>query len=981
MTQAFVRGGAVAAAAAAIVLIAASTALAAPPGKEKRHGRANYDARASRAVVDRAAVLAANPSTAVKALKAQLGSQGVVSIDGLTGTPRMVGRLDGYLTGPSGASAADVALGYVSANAGAFGVDVSTLQLARESTSPNGNRHVWWRQVVNGIPVFGNGLKANVTADGRLINVVGAPLANLGGFAAAPGISAEEALAQTRRDFGVPIVPVPAKKRNDPRQTTEFATGETAALTVFATPKGNRLGWDLLVEPGTSAMYRQVVDAQTGAVLYRQSLVHDSTGLVIRNYPGAPNGGTQEVVDLSENGWLPDGSKFLNGPNAQVYADVNANNVADQSEEINRSDPSSKRSNWLWGLQRFFPAVTGCNVWVCTWDPFQPGSWSKNQNQSGTQLFANINLFHDHLEAAPIGFDNDDGNFEGNDPVRGEALDGAKTFQNMPDGAHIDNANMATPPDGIRPRMQMFLWHAAFTSSADDPFLAADGSNDVGIVYHEYTHGLSNRLVVDADGFSTLGGIQAGAMGEAWSDWYAYDFLQAQGLQPDAAGVADVRVGHYVGAGQDFIRFEPIDCKVGQTTGCPGGVNTGGAGGFTYGDYGKVFTGPEVHADGEIWVQTLWDLRDELGSQTTEGIVTEAMRLAPFNPSFLEMRNAILQADLSINGGDNEDAIWAVFAHRGMGFFAGAFNGDDAQPVENFSLPPTGAPTGSLAGTITDFDTADPIEGAIVAFGGHTNGAGGYVDTTDASGAYSIASIFNATYPKVSARAPGYDVEELATLAISGATVRDFALRRDWAAASGGGSIAAFNGPDYTPFGCGPIGAIDQSQGTGWGSDTDHDALVTGLATDKFIVVKLPVKVDVSEIRVNPSNTCGDPGSSSTRGFRIETSADGTTFQQVSEGVFYLANRNKMNTVTLGGPGSLTGIQYIRFNILNPQVPTDPSFDPNNPPACTGPADCGTDPDDDSGVAAHCGPGKDNGYGGCQFVDMTELVVYGTKTP
>jgi hypothetical protein len=623
------------------------------------------------------------------------------------------------------------------------------------------------------------------------------------------------------------------------------------------------------------------------------------------------------------------------------------------------------------------PSVAGCDVWICSWDPGLPGSWSKNLNQSGEQLFAAINTFHDHLEAAPIGFDNQDGTFEGNDPIYGEALDGAKTFQNMPDGNHIDNANFGTPPDGFSPRMQMFLWH--FPGDDTDPFIAADGSNDAGIVYHEFTHGLSNRLVVDADGFSTLGGIQAGSMGEAWSDWYAYDFLQAQGLQPDVAGVADVRVGNYVGAGQDLIRFEPIDCKVGQAVAaCPGGFDTGGEGGFTYGDYGKVFTGPEVHSDGEIWVQTLWDLRDALGSQTTEGIVTEGMRLAPFNPSFLEMRNAILQADLSGNGGANEATIWAVFAHRGMGFFAGAYNGDDAKPVEDTSLPPTGSPNASLAGTITDADSGDPIEAAIVAFGGHTNGAGNYVGTTNAAGSYSIGGIFAATYPTVSARAPGFDAVALDTLTIAaGANTRDFALRRDWASAAGGGSIADFNGPDYTPFGCGPVGAIDQSDGTGWGSDTDHDAIVTGLATDKFIVVQLPVPVDVSEIRVNPSNTCGDPGSSSTRGYRIETSTDGTTFGQVSEGVFYLANRNKANVVALGGPGPLTGVRYVRFNILNPQVPTNPA--PGA--ACTGPADCGTTPDDDSGVAAHCGTGKDNGYGGCQFVDMTELVVYGTESP
>ena len=34
---------------------------------------------------------------------------------------------------------------------------------------------------------------------------------------------------------------------------------------------------------------------------------------------------------------------------------------------------------------------------------------------------------------------------------------------------------------------------------------------------------------------------------------------------------------------------------------------------------------------------------------------------------------------------------------------------------------------------------------------------------------------------------------------------------------------AGFNGPDFSDFGCGPAGAIDNAQGTGWGSTTGDD--------------------------------------------------------------------------------------------------------------------------------------------------------------
>src|SRR5205085_7629356 len=186
-----------------------------------------------------------------------------------------------------------------------------------------------------------------------LINVIGSPLSSLGGAATAPALSADDALAVTRRDAGAPLAPLASKASNDARHTTEFSSGETAGLTVFATPKGNRLAWDLFVEPSGQEMYRQVIDAQTGEVLYRLSLVNYASGKAYRNYPGAVNGGTPEVFDLSGNGWLAANAKILSGPNAHVYSDQNDNNVADQTEEINREDPATGRNNWLWDLQRF----------------------------------------------------------------------------------------------------------------------------------------------------------------------------------------------------------------------------------------------------------------------------------------------------------------------------------------------------------------------------------------------------------------------------------------------------------------------------------------------------------------------------------------------------------------------------------------------------------------------------------------------------
>ena len=58
-----------------------------------------------------------------------------------------------------------------------------------------------------------------------------------------------------------------------------------------------------------------------------------------------------------------------------------------------------------------------------------------------------------------IGFTAAMGAFEGADDLLLETMDGASTG---PDGDHLNNANMFTPPNGSHPRMQMYLWSSPF---------------------------------------------------------------------------------------------------------------------------------------------------------------------------------------------------------------------------------------------------------------------------------------------------------------------------------------------------------------------------------------------------------------------------------------------------------------------------------------------------------------------------------------
>ena len=175
----------------------------------------------------------------------------------------------------------------------------------------------------------------------------------------------------------------------------------------------------------------------------------------------------------------------------------------------------------------------------------------------------------------------------------------------------------------------------------------------------------------------------------------------------------------------------------------------------------------------------------------------------------------------------------------------------------------------------------------------------------------------------------------------------DPALRRDWAAASGGATVASFTGPDYTPFGCGPGGAIDLSAGTGWGSETTADGSPADSEDDvdpKEIVIELPEQITLTEFGVNPTATCGDAGSASTADFEIYVAATpaGPWGSPVAEGTFTVEDRGTLVEVPVAAP--IPNVGAIRYVMLSPQVP------------------------DWSGCPFD--------FSGCTFMDTTEITAY-----
>lgn len=241
----------------------------------------------------------------------------------------------------------------------------------------------------------------------------------------------------------------------------------------------------------------------------------------------------------------------------------------------------------------------------------------------------------------------------------------------------------------------------------NDPtgFVNSDGDFDNGIIAHEYGHGISTRLVGGGAGMSG----SAEQPGEGWSDWtWLVMQIKPGDTRNDARGIGTFAMNQATtGRGiREFIYSTDM------------AVNP-----HTFGDTndqwyvdGDGFERVDVHGLGSIWAVMLWDLtwnyiqkygyssniyNGTAGNNKVMRLVIAAMKLTPANPSLVQCRDAIIQADLNTTNGQDYCMIWETFARRGLGLNAtsGTTAGVDGvrDQVEDFTVPtPGGTPaTGS----------------------------------------------------------------------------------------------------------------------------------------------------------------------------------------------------------------------------------------------------------------------------------------------
>ncbi len=597
----------------------------------------------------------------------------------------------GPLTAASSAPPAAVADDYLRSLAPLYGLsqaDLAGVYVAKQyRTAHNGVTHLVYRQRYQDVEVLNAEWTVNIDRDGRVINAGGslypAPAAGLRPAAFQSALRAVRSAAfAVQPRLGARFVPFPAAV--DPATGgVRFHRGDFAAdidgqAVWYGAQGGLRPAWSfhVLDEDGVS-YYEIIVDETSGAVLAKENLTlfqSGPRGLVFERESPQPNpspgvraSGPLPLVTRSVQPFTGDAAA---SPRGWVSGTETAgNNVVAGADYRGLLFPAPRKTAAA-NLDFSFPLELGAGA------P-NPVNFT---DASTVNLFYWGNRAHDLFYE--LGFEEAAGNFQqdnfgkggaGGDPMLAYSLyaAAADTRVNLNNAFYRRRSNA----DGTESGIHMFLGTSTLTG------VFTDSSYDALVVIHEYAHGVSTRLV------RQLAGPQGGAMGEAWSDFFALEFLLPPGAPVD---------GIYAGGSEYFFQLFGTGLRTRPyTTNLE--INP-----LTYRELGRVLSsGPEVHADGEIWVSALWEMRAALIRQHGEAegrrrarlLVIDGMKLSPPSPTMIDMRDAILLADRTAFNGASQEQIWAAFARRGLGVLAqsGAFS--SMHVVPSFERP---SPTGSM---------------------------------------------------------------------------------------------------------------------------------------------------------------------------------------------------------------------------------------------------------------------------------------------
>lgn len=208
-----------------------------------------------------------------------------------------------------------------------------------------------------------------------------------------------------------------------------------------------------------------------------------------------------------------------------------------------------------------------------------------------------------------------------------------------------------------------------------------DATLDNGVIAHEYYHGVSERLVGGPQTIGCLGNVfydtdrvadDGEQMGEGWSDFFAlYMTTSNKDSAQDSRGIATYLLRE--SADGRGVRLHPYSTDLSKSP-------------YKYED---IWTATIPHGVGAVWNAVLWDIywgmvdiygldnnytTGQGGNNKALKLITEALKLTPCSPGFIDGRDAILATDKLLFDGRHECMLWKVFAKRGLGFGASQGN-------------------------------------------------------------------------------------------------------------------------------------------------------------------------------------------------------------------------------------------------------------------------------------------------------------------
>ncbi len=671
----------------------------------------NYDARLERSGPPMPPLQAQR--SALEAFQSQAQEELVAEFDTETGVTRTLHSRLGYLTNPSSASAFDVAVDFLASHLDLLGLEAKDIEDFEVTdivpSRLSGATHFYLRQRHQAIPVYNGQLHINVNRAGQIISVNNVFFPKLAASvnSVIPAIDASQAVIAAADHLGLVVREAPRvlSKTTSKQQLSHLtapgiSAGEIVAqLMWLPVPPEARLVWNFQIAPPAGwHVFDLTVDAGTGKVWTRINWTHDAVYRVYERPIESPNdvvpqppADARTLARNPENAVAsPYGWHDLNGVPGPDTLQLQGNNAA---AGVGRFFPG-------WPLPPIPPSIPECS-WTTgpeqQRDPlcdFPLRSFAQPFD-SAEALAANafywVNLMHD--VQYQYGFDEASGNFQQNNYGRGgKEGDRMSIYANL--DPSIIGPFIAICPDGVPepscPFGSGFGGNAIFLLPRPSlpPSQQRAAALDANVIVHEYAHGVSHRLVGGKSNVRCLNNLQT--PDEGLSDWFALVYTARAADRPgDARGMGTYYSGQPPnGAG---IRRKPYSTDP--------AIND-----YTYENVADA--GGLRHDVGEIWAQATWEMYWALvgkhgfsanlhhatggyGNQRALLYVTEGLKYAPCEPSFTDMRDAILKTAEEHHGGEDACLLWGAFAAFGLGVDAQSGGANGRNPINGFSIPRT----------------------------------------------------------------------------------------------------------------------------------------------------------------------------------------------------------------------------------------------------------------------------------------------------